>query len=153
MVRSQERNAPRWPECSKVGQVLDHAQKDVLAEVLQIDRRHTLAVEPADDQRTIQVRQVLPGIRFAGLSAEQQALPGLVHDPDFTVGATGELHPFCRFLTDSCKVFRRRLFLIPVGDRVNATTLTFPPAHALKLECGLLDSTRRQRVGSRNFFT
>ena len=61
------------------GEVLDHAQKDVLAQVLQIDRRHALAIEPADDQGTIQVRQVLPGILFAGLSAEQQALPGLIH--------------------------------------------------------------------------
>ena len=81
MVRSQERKAPRWPECSKAGQVLDHAEQDFLAEVLQIACRHALAIEPTEDQRTIQVRQVLPGIRFAGLGTEQQALPGLVHGP------------------------------------------------------------------------
>src|SRR5262245_6535669 len=61
------------------GEVLDHAQEDVLAEVLQIDRRHTLAIEPADDQGAIQVRQVLPGLLLADLGAEQQAVPGLVH--------------------------------------------------------------------------
>ena len=79
MVRSQERNAPRLTGVLEAGKVLDHAQKDVLAQVLQIGRRHALAIEPADDQGTIQVRQVLPGILFAGLGAEQQALPGLVH--------------------------------------------------------------------------
>ena len=63
----------------KAGQVLDHAQKDVLAQVLQIAGRHALAVEPAEDQGTVQLRQVLPGLLLAGLSAEQQALPSLVH--------------------------------------------------------------------------
>ena len=43
--------------------------------------RHVLAIEPTEDQRTIQVRQVLPGVRFAGLGTEQQALPRLVHGP------------------------------------------------------------------------
>jgi hypothetical protein len=65
----------------EAGQVLDHAEQDLLAEVLQVARRHALAVEPAQDQRTVQVRQVLPGIRFAALGTQQQALPGLVHGP------------------------------------------------------------------------
>jgi hypothetical protein len=65
----------------KAGQVLDYAEQDLLAEVLQIACRHALAIEPSEDQRTIQVRQVLAGIRFAGLGTEQQALPCLVHGP------------------------------------------------------------------------
>jgi hypothetical protein len=60
------------------GEVLDHAQEDVLAQMLQVERRHALAIEPADNQGTIQVRQVLPGLLLAGLSPEQQALPGLI---------------------------------------------------------------------------
>ncbi len=48
-------------------EVFDHAEQDFLAEVLQIVRRHALAIEPTDDQRTIQGREVLPGISFTGL--------------------------------------------------------------------------------------
>src|SRR5262245_36743168 len=40
--------------------------------------RYGLAIEPAEDQRAIQVRQVLPGSRFADFGTEQQALPGVV---------------------------------------------------------------------------
>jgi hypothetical protein len=54
----------------KVREVLDHAQQNVLAQVLQVACRHALAIEPADDQGTIQVRQVFPGVLFAALSAE-----------------------------------------------------------------------------------
>src|SRR5262249_25575014 len=54
----------------KAGEVLDQAQEYFLTQVVQIDRRHTLAIEPADNQRTIEVGQVLPGVLFAGLSAE-----------------------------------------------------------------------------------
>jgi hypothetical protein len=59
--------------------VLDNAQEDVLAEVLKVDRRHALAIQPTDDQGAIEVRQILPGIRFARLSPKQEALPGLIH--------------------------------------------------------------------------
>jgi hypothetical protein len=65
----------------EAGQVLHHAEQDLLAEVPQVARRHALEVEPAQDQRTVQVGQVLPGIRFAGLGSQQQALPGLVRGP------------------------------------------------------------------------
>jgi hypothetical protein len=60
--------------------VLDHIQENVLGQILQVDRWHALAIEPADDQGTIEVRQILPRIRFAGLSAEKQALSGLIHN-------------------------------------------------------------------------
>src|SRR5262249_25953032 len=41
--------------------------------------RHALAIEPAKDQRTIQVQQVLPGVRFSGLGTKQQGLSGFAH--------------------------------------------------------------------------
>ena len=99
----------------KGGEVLDHAEKDVLAEVLQIARRHALAIEPVEDQGTIQVRQVLPGVLLAGLRPEQQALPSLVHgiiSPP-PCGASCKLSPFfparCRFSADSVSCIRSRL--------------------------------------------
>ena len=104
------------------GEVLDDAQEDVLAEVLQVDRRHALSVDPADDQGTIQVRQVLPGTLFAGLGAEQQALPGLVHDRHVTTTGAGDLENFRQFSTESCQVFRRPPFLISVGDQGEGST-------------------------------
>ena len=63
----------------EVRKVLDHAQEDLLAQVIQVARGHTLANQPAANQRTVKVRQVFPGIRFAGLRAKQQALPRFVH--------------------------------------------------------------------------
>src|SRR5262249_8402493 len=63
----------------KAGQVLDDAEQDLLAEVLQVASGHALAIEPAEDEWTIEGGEVLPGIGFAGLGAEEQALSGFVH--------------------------------------------------------------------------
>ena len=68
MVRSQRPKRARLAGVLEAGELLYHAQKDVLAQVLQIGRRHAQAIEPADDQGTVQVHQVLPGVRFAGLA-------------------------------------------------------------------------------------
>jgi hypothetical protein len=35
-----------------------------------------LTLQPAEDQRAVQVRQALPGVLLTGLRAEQQALSG-----------------------------------------------------------------------------
>ena len=156
MVRSQERNAPRWPECSKAGEVLDHAQKDVLAQVLQIDRRHALAIEPADDQGTIQVRQVLPGIRFAGLSAEQQALPGLIHDAILPSPGRAILRIFSSFLDRVAVRFSAaRRFLSPSAMRAKGAR--FPHPKRLRglphrrFGWGRSPPLRARRVGERDY--
>src|SRR5262249_51896730 len=110
----------------KGGQVLDHAEEDVLAQVVQVARRHALAVEPADDQGAVQVGQVLPGVLLAGLSAEQQALPGLVHGTISPAPGRANGRVSGIFLTDSCKVFRRPPFLVAVGDGAKVAPLTEP---------------------------
>jgi hypothetical protein len=45
----------------KAGKAFDDAEKDFLAQVVEVARGHALAPEPTDDERAIQVRQVLPG--------------------------------------------------------------------------------------------
>src|SRR5262249_7484001 len=85
-----------------------------LAEVLQIACRHALAMEPTEDQRTVQVQQVLPGIRFAGLRAQQQALPGLIHAPILPFSGRAR-EVYSTFLTCLCKVFRRPPIPVLVG--------------------------------------
>ena len=93
-------------------EVLDHAQKDLLGQVVQIGRRHALAIKPADDQGTIQVRQVLPGVLFAGLSAEQQALPGLIHALNFTLTRPFKREALRHFSTAAVRFsFARRFFV------------------------------------------
>src|SRR5262249_19792342 len=65
----------------KSGQVFDDTEQDLLAQVVDVARGHALALEPADDEGTIQVGQVLPGILLAGLNAEQQAFPSVFRHP------------------------------------------------------------------------
>jgi hypothetical protein len=60
-----------------------------------------LALQPADDQRAVQIRQFLPGVLLAGLRAEQQALSSFVHGA--LVASPGRTERrFSGFFIDSC---------------------------------------------------
>ena len=98
--------------------MLDHAQKDVLAQVLQIACRDALTIEPTDDQGTIEVRQVFPGILFAVLSAEEQTLPSLVHGTIFPSPsrANGGLAVIFRTTRVRFSAASRFLYSSPISD-------------------------------------
>jgi hypothetical protein len=136
----------------KVRQVLDHAQQDLLAEVLQIARRHALAIEPTEDQGTIQVRQVFPGIRLAGLGADQQALPGFVHGSILS-SSDRAIDDFSTFSSDPCKVLRLAsdfIFVRQSGSTRSLSVVSVPEPSTLARNSiaalvGLGDYWRRRR--------
>jgi hypothetical protein len=64
--------------------VLDHAQEDVLAQVLEVDRRRALAIDRAEDQGATEVHQVPSATLLARLNPEQQAMPGPIRDGNST---------------------------------------------------------------------
>src|SRR4051812_2470660 len=84
---------------------------EVLNEAARLAESFALPVEPAEDQGAVQARQAPPGAPRAGLGAQQQALPGLVHGVTPSLPSGGLI-----FFIACCEVFRRPPFLIPFGN-------------------------------------